>query len=593
VTAARNEDGRLAALEATGLLDSQAEPAFDRITRLAATLLGAPVALISLVDARREFFKSTIGLTGPWASTRQTPLTHSLCRHVTWDRVPLVVADARLHPLLRDSLAIRDLGAVAYAGVPLIIDGQAVGALCVIDHQPREWLADQVSILSDLASAAVSEIQLRTALRATRDARAITDAVIESIGDACMAVDNNRRFLVVNQAARQVFATGAKAGELLPDDWSALHQSRRADGSTLPSEEGPLGRGLLGRQTDDLTFTLHKPGEPSIMWVEASGRPVRDAEGKVIAAVAIYRDVTNRMREATELHQTRHSLSREQELLRTTLAHIADGVALIDAESRILIANQSFCAMLGLPMARVVGLTREGFAQHVTPLLADPTGFRTTLDAQPRDVCQDFVFARPRPRILARSWTPVRLAEADGLLVTWHDVTAERDLFREREQLLLVDALTGIPNRRAGDLALRTECERMKRMGTPLSVGLLDIDHFKRVNDVFGHAVGDEVLRAVASTLAGQGRLTDTVVRWGGEEFLAVLNVHVDGARTFCERLRRAVERLECPPVERITISVGVSELAPAEPLAEALARADKLLYEAKTAGRNRVIAQV
>jgi diguanylate cyclase (GGDEF)-like protein/PAS domain S-box-containing protein len=575
------------------MLDSEAEPAFDRITRLAATLLGAPVALISLVEAGREFFKSAVGLTEAWAATRQTSLTHSLCRQVTRDRVPLVVTDARLHPLLRDSLPIPDLGAVAYAGVPLMIDGEAVGALCVIDHQPREWTADQVSILADLASAVVSEIQLRIALRAARDARAMTDAVVESMGDACMAIDDSRRFLVVNQAARQVFAAGAEAGSLLPDDWTTLHQSRRADGSKMPSEEGPLGRGLLGRATDEVTFTLHKPGEPSAIWVEASGRPVRDAEGKVIAAVAIYRDVTNRMREAIELHETRDSLSREQALLRTTLAHIADGVALIDAESHILIANQSFCAMLGLPMARVVGLTREGFAQQVGPQLADPEGFRAALDAQPQDVRQDFVFARPRPRILARSWTPVRLAESSGLLVTWHDVTAERDLFREREQLLLVDALTGIPNRRAGDIALRTECERMKRTGTPLSVGLLDIDNFKRVNDVFGHAVGDEVLRVVASTLAGQGRITDTVARWGGEEFLAVLNVHVDGARTFCERLRRAVEKLECPPVERITISVGVSELAPEEPLAEALARADKLLYEAKTAGRNRVIAQV
>ena len=173
--------------------------------------------------------------------------------------------------------------------------------------------------------------------------------------------------------------------------------------------------------------------------------------------------------------------------------------------------------------------------------------------------------------------------------MTWHDVTAERDLLREREQLLLVDALTGIPNRRAAENALRTEQERKKRTGIPLCVALFDVDHFKKVNDVHGHAVGDEVLRIVAGSLAGEARLTDTVARWGGEEFLAVLGVSLDGARAFCERARQVIEKLRCPPVERITISVGVAEVGAGEAVSDAIARADKRLYEAKHAGRNRV----
>ncbi len=112
-----------------------------------------------------------------------------------------------------------------------------------------------------------------------------------------------------------------------------------------------------------------------------------------------------------------------------------------------------------------VGLTRQDFVAHVGPMLAEPGGFAEALDAQPPDVSQEFVFARPRRRILTRTWTRVPAAGVNGILVTWHDVTAERDLLREREQLLLVDALTGIPNRRAAENALRTEQSRKKRTG--------------------------------------------------------------------------------------------------------------------------------
>src|SRR3569623_2724449 len=141
------------------------------------------------------------------------------------------------------------------------------------------------------------------------------------------------------------------------------------------------------------------------------------------------------------------------------------------------------------------------------------------------------------------------MGEGDGYLVTWHDVTAERELLRERERLRLVDALTGIPNRRALETALHVEAERMKRTGTPFCVALLDVDHFKRVNDVHGHGAGAEVLRAVGGTLSSQARVTDPVGRWGGEEFLAVLHGSLAGAHVFAARTRGAIEELRSPPV--------------------------------------------
>lgn len=156
---------RLAALRRTALLDTPADEAFDRLARLAARLLRAPVALVSLVDENRQFLKSCIGLGEPWSTRRETPLSHSFCQHAVAGREAFVVEDARVHPLVSENLAIGDLGVIAYAGVPLVTsDGHAIGTLCVIDHEPRRWPPDDLAALADLAAAVVTEIELRAAV---------------------------------------------------------------------------------------------------------------------------------------------------------------------------------------------------------------------------------------------------------------------------------------------------------------------------------------------------------------------------------------------------------------------------------------------
>jgi GAF domain-containing protein len=166
--AAARDPERLGALQATGLLDSDVDPAFDRHARLAAQVLNAPVALVSLVDADRQFFKSCLGLPEPWATQRGTPLSHSFCQHAVASREALIVDDAREHAVLRDNPAIRDMGVVAYAGIPLIdAEGNALGTLCVIDSQPRHWTSHQVQLLADLAASVVTEITLARQARET------------------------------------------------------------------------------------------------------------------------------------------------------------------------------------------------------------------------------------------------------------------------------------------------------------------------------------------------------------------------------------------------------------------------------------------
>ena len=159
VSSAVRDPARLDALRATGLLDTPTEDRFDALTQLASRILRAPVALVSLVDRDRQFFKSCLGLPEPWASERETPLSHSFCQHAIAARKPLIVEDARKHPVLHDNSAIRDLGVIAYAGIPLRgPDGQALGTLCVIDHEPRRWTEEEVDLLSGIADAVAAQI---------------------------------------------------------------------------------------------------------------------------------------------------------------------------------------------------------------------------------------------------------------------------------------------------------------------------------------------------------------------------------------------------------------------------------------------------
>jgi signal transduction histidine kinase len=184
---------RMAALRATALLDSEPEEAFDRLTRVATRVLRVPVALVTLVDEDRQFFKSCIGLPEPWMSQRGTPLSHSFCQHAVASAEPLTIEDAREHPLVRDNLAIRDLDVIAYAGFPLkTSDGAVLGTFCAIDSKPRKWSEDDVEFVKEMAAMAMTEIELRTTVRQLEDARAETEGTLvtlrelQAISDAAL-----------------------------------------------------------------------------------------------------------------------------------------------------------------------------------------------------------------------------------------------------------------------------------------------------------------------------------------------------------------------------------------------------------------------
>lgn len=165
-------------------------------------------------------------------------------------------------------------------------------------------------------------------------------------------------------------------------------------------------------------------------------------------------------------------------------------------------------------------------------------------------------------------------------------LTTMRARLADMERLAMIDPLTEVPNRRFLEMALTSRLGEVRRFGLDVSVVMLDIDDFKSVNDRFGHAVGDSVLRMVATVLAANERAEDLVARLAGDEFVIVLQ-HTDAPRAakICERLRVLIEGSELDDrgaVVRVTASFGVTAVTPEDDVDTVLRRADELLYAAK-----------
>ena len=211
---------------------------------------------------------------------------------------------------------------------------------------------------------------------------------------------------------------------------------------------------------------------------------------------------------------------------------------------------------------------------------------------------QALVRANQRAQVLAvRLDTERARAEAQQERLRAESLLRSNSEMAERARLLsqeaLLDPLTGLANRRHLDAELARMHLAARQASMPLCVAMLDVDHFKHVNDDFSHAVGDAVLRELGRVLQAQCRSGDLVARYGGEEFtVAFASIDLVLARTACERLRAAVEAADWGTIARgltVTISIGLVDMAQWSDPASGLALADRRLYAAKTAGRNRV----
>ena len=347
------DHARLNALHRLSLLDSAPEEAFDRYTRLASTILSVPMSLVSFVDADRQFFKSGVGLEEPLASCRQTPLSHSFCKHVVATERPLVVSDARIHEVVRDNLAIPDFNVIAYLGIPLkTSDGLVLGSFCVINTEPREWSDKDVAIMTDLAGAVSTEIELRKEMlehRANAQALQTSHLRFHQLNAALpvgvFVLDAQGRPFYANDAAKQMLGRDIDNVTRDPQSAEVYRVCVTDTDEPYPVERMPLERALAGQHTTVTDMEIcHPNGRIS---VEVSGTPVRNDAGEVVYALGVFTDISDRQRALATLRLRERALAAS-----TNSIVIADA---LQPDLPIIYVNAAFTMMTGYNVEEVIG----------------------------------------------------------------------------------------------------------------------------------------------------------------------------------------------------------------------------------------------
>ncbi len=228
---------RLLAVRETGLLDTEVEAAFDRLTRFAVRLVGIPASFISLVDENRDFYKSSCGFGEPLASVRELH-GPTFCHFTVQSTAPLIIPDTRADARYRDVPTVQSLGVAAYVGIPLVFAGQVIGAFCAIDTVPRNWTTHDVEALSDLAAMAISEIELRAATRRSEESRGQLEALTSALTAGATAASAEHERLT------SVLASISDAFYVLDHEWRFTYVNDRAEQLLLRSRDALLGRVL-------------------------------------------------------------------------------------------------------------------------------------------------------------------------------------------------------------------------------------------------------------------------------------------------------------------------------------------------------------
>lgn len=280
------------------------------------------------------------------------------------------------------------------------------------------------------------------------------------------------------------------------------------------------------------------------------------------------------------------------EILDPLCETLESGVLIVGHDERVVLCSLAMSMMFGRTPEALVGMCAADFTGFVLSLLDDPPKLLKDQGLFPRSsavLCEEFELCRPA-RSVVRWVARKARCRAYALVAVATDITADVDLTHAYEKMALTDPLTGLANRQGVERQLKQELLRLRRYQTPVSFALFDLDHFKLINDTYGHVKGDEVLRRVAKVIAETVRETDLVARWGGEEFLVVLpETSRLGALVCAELVRIKVAALGEELGFPVTLSGGVHQPGPEETTSEVLCGTDARLYRAKRDGRNRV----
>ncbi len=344
-----SEADRLGALHAYDILDTESEEGFDRITTLASRLLGVPIALVSLVDRDRQWFKSCVGL-----DAESTPRSESFCTHAIAQPGVMVVEDARAdarfaeNPLVTGPPHIR-----FYAGMPLsVAGGHRIGTLCVIDRAPRTLAASELETLESLAAFVVDELALRREVAERRAAEARYRTFFESANDAVLILrPEDEVVLEANKRAAELYGVSREA---------LIGQSLRAF-----SRDDAGGRALVRRAERNGRLSFESPQQ------RADGTPLTV---RVSASMIEFRGETailSHNRDVTALKRAQEEVERREAHFRTLIHNSSDVITVLDGEGGIVYQSPSVRAVLGYAPEELVG---ESVFPHIHPDDAEAVG---------------------------------------------------------------------------------------------------------------------------------------------------------------------------------------------------------------------------
>jgi diguanylate cyclase (GGDEF)-like protein/PAS domain S-box-containing protein len=624
-------------LHALELLDSEAEPAFDLITRLVSQILHVPIALVSLVDENRQWFKSRVGL-----DATETPREFAFCAHTIMDRGPMLVQDATQDERFADNPLVTGQPSIRfYAGMPIrSAGGLALGTLCAIDSKPRILTPDEVSILIALTDLINKEVQMREAVLLTRSQMSYSEKKIEAgearfrtvferagVGIALIAPDGS--WISMNEALCQI--VGYSKAELLqltfqdmtyPEDLDAdLHllQQLVADKIDRYQLEKRYIRKNGSTVWVNLVVTKYVGQKGELDYFVSIIKDIQDRKEAEESLVALQVSLEVRVRSRThDLQEANEKLSlamaqqlqselalrkREAELS-MVIESANDAYVCTDQAGVIIEWNHQAEQTFGWSASEAIGCALDELIIPPEMREAHRAGMKRYHASGEHKVLNQRLelTALRRDGSVLPTEVRVRALHLEGHVIFsafLHDITERKQAELKREHEAGHDALTGLPNRRTLFELIPHAIARANRQRIPLAIVFLDLDGFKAVNDTQGHEAGDAVLCAVAQRLRESVRDTDTVVRLAGDEFTLILEFlsgGVQDARLLAEKLLLRIQE----PIfigkntAHVSASIGITLYLPGSETTpnQLVSTADAAMYEAKRAGKSRVCVQ-
>jgi diguanylate cyclase (GGDEF)-like protein/PAS domain S-box-containing protein len=527
-----NEQERLLALYECDVLDTPSDPLFDSVTSLAAQVCEAPVALVSLIDRQRQWFKANHGLTG----VRQTSRDIAFCAHAILGEGLLEIPDATRDARFADNPQVTHHPKVRfYAGFPLRDpQGLALGALCVKDYKPRHLTPSQRLALESLARLAVSLLEQRRGERKLRESEERFQAAAKATNDVIWDWDLATDVVWRSENYAQILGTELSTGPF--GHWmSRIHPEEKE--RVLTGIRGALAGG--GQFWSD-EYRLRARGG-RYLYVYDRGYILRDAQAKAVRMVGCMVDVTTRRESEQQV------LDREE---RQKLIADLGQRALADPDADALMSNavRLVSETTGFEYCRVLELTHGGLSllsRATIGASADAPEAGSRLAALISGPQGPFGLLEVRSAVAGRVTGEVTnfVQSVANIIGT---ALARRRADEQLAYAAQFDTLTGLPNRQLFRDRITQSIARAQRKNRPVAVVVLNLDGFKLVNNGHGHAAGDQVLIQVAERMIACVTAYDSVSRLGADEFAIVLS-NIERIEEVVPVLQRVLHRLAEP----------------------------------------------